>query len=161
VNLQLIIYCSAVCTRQVRHSGCVASWVCNDVIASHQNSNSAQVAVRPTARDPCATSRSCLFFFFSFFYLKGLDFSITQSPWWAPPFQLSFIHRSVIFTALWLFPMHSLSSLLYFLHFFFLQKKKKKKAKRWHCMLNLSHTFFSIYFSFWLCDLCCLYGIFC
>jgi hypothetical protein len=92
--------------------------------------------VRPTARDPCAISSGhvCFFFFFSFFsffYLKGLDFSITQSPWWVPPFQLSFIHRSIIFTALWLFPMHSLSSLPYFLHsssffFFFLQKIKSQ-----------------------------------
>jgi hypothetical protein len=110
--------------------------------------------LRPTAQDPYATS--CLIFFFSFFYLKVLDFSITQSPWVGTTISIVIhcSHRSVFFTALRLFP-HA----LFVLSSIFLASK----AKQWHCMLNLSpfpHILFTFYFQFILAFGCVVYDVF-
>jgi hypothetical protein len=103
---------------------------------------------------------SCLlllfFFFFSFFYLKGLDVSITQSPWVGTTISIVIhcSHRSVIF--------HCSSPLP---HAFFVLSSifLASKAKQWHCMLNQSpfpHILFTLYFQFILVFGCVDYIVF-
>jgi hypothetical protein len=96
------------------------------------------------------------FLFFSFFYLKGLDVSITQSPWVGTTISIVIhcSHRSVIF--------HCSSPLP---HAFFVLSSifLASKAKQWHYMLNQSpfpHILFTLYFQFILVFGCVDYIVF-
>jgi hypothetical protein len=103
-------------------------------------------AVRPTARYPC----SCFFFFFLSFIL---DVSITMVGT-----TISIVIHSPVFTVLCLFPMHSLSSLLYFLHSFFFSKKNSQTMAFY--VKPPPHILFTFYFQFILVFGCMVYVVF-